>query len=269
MSDAAVALQPAEDESGEARLRAALSSGAAIRASALGAPPPGGWFLFDTPHGAAAFRPVSLGGLAVSAPREDDGARAAQHVERAEETLTMVEAALGVAIEPTGIGPAPMGLAVLIEHDGADGQSVTALTVPKGLASALPPASAPPETVLHRVRLAAPVLEASEIPASGDLLLLGGQAPCELSPQKPAGAAGFAATLGVGETGGAQAAPGAGGGVVAFEALLTPGQQTALRGGALLVVGPGPAPAATYAAGETVRTGAVVAMGDALAFRFD
>ena len=113
------------------------------------------------------------------------------------------------------------------------------------------------------------VLEASEIPGSGDLLLLGGQAPCELSPQKPAGAAGFAATLGVSEAGAPQGAPGAGGGVVAFEALLTPGQQAALRGGALLVVGPGPAPAATYAAGETVRTGAVVPMGDALAFRFD
>ena len=146
-----------------------------------------------------------------------------------------------------------------------------ALSVPQSLAETLPPSAAPAGTVLHRVRLAAPALGPADIPGAGDLLLLGAQAPCEVMPLSPHGAAGFAATLTAGPGEGAVLAGGGGttGAVVAFEALLTPGQQAAARGGAALTLGPGEAPPATYAGEGGTRTGRLVPLGGAVAFRFD
>lgn len=267
MPDGPVALQAPNDEDGASRLVAVLS-GAGLRASTGGAVPGGAWFLFDTPHGSAAFRPVSLGSLAQPEPQEADGAGAAAQVEAAEDALALIEAALSVAIRPTGLGPAPEGSRVTVER--AEAGDVVALVLPQALAETLPPSTAPEGAVVHRVRAAAPVLGPADIPMSGDLLMLGAAPVCEVAPTRPAGASAFTTTLGAPDAGAGVPAAGPGGGaVVALETVLTPSQAAALRTGEALVVGSGPAPAATYTSGETVRAGTLAAMSGMVWFRFD
>ena len=266
MPDGSVALQTAKPEEAAERLASALTTGS-LRASVLAGRAAGAWFGFETPHGAGAFRVVSAGGLAMPAPAEGDGAGAAGQVERAEATLTLAEAALGVAIAPNALGPVPEGIGALVEHEEAG--TVLALVLPEAVAETLAPASAPSEAVLHRARLAAPALGPADIPASGDLLVLGSQIACELSPQRPAGAAAFTATLALPDAGPGAPIATPGGAVASFEALLAPGQAAALRAGEPLTLGEGAAPAATYAANETIRTGTLMPVGGAIWFRFD
>ena len=267
MPDGQVALQAPNDEDGASRVATALT-GVGLRAGQRGGVPEGPWFLFDTPHGQAAFRPVSLGGLAQPAPAEADGVGAAAQVAGAEDALVMIEAALGAAVRPTGLGPAPEGLRVTTER--AEAGDVIALALPRALAETLPPSSAPDGAVVHRVRMAAPALGPADIPTTGDVLMLGAAPVCEAAPTRPVGASAFTTTLSAPDAGpGVPAAPAGGGAVVAFEALLTPGQAAALRVGEALVIGAGPAPAATYTSGETVRTGTLAAISGMVWFRFD
>ena len=268
MPDGQVALQAPNDEDGASRVAAALS-GAGLRAGQRGGDVPDGpWFVFDTPHGPGAFRPVSLAGLAQPVPDEADGVGAAAQVAGAEEALAMIEAALGAAIRPTGLGPVPDGLRVTTER--AEAGDVIALMLPRALTETLPPPGAPEGAVVHRVRTTAPALGPADIPMAGDALMLGAAPVCEAAPTRPAGASAFTTTLSApGAEPGVPAAPPGGGAVVAFEALLTPGQAAALRVGEALVVGPGPAPAATYTSGETVRTGTLAAISGMVWFRFD
>ena len=263
MPDGSVALSAPGEASAEDRLLAALLR-EGLRASRAEAEAQDGWFLFDTPAGPGAFRPASLGGLAVPPAEEAHGAAAADQVAKAEAVLALAERALGVAIEPRAVGPAPDGLCVGVERD----EDVVLLRVPEALALSLPPGDAPSGSVVHRVRLAAPALDPAEIPGPGDLLILGGRAPCEVAPARPHGAAAFAATIGLPGDEVPAVAPGAGG-VVAFETLLTPAQADALRAGAILAITEGEAPPGRYASGESARTGRLVAVGRTLAFRFD
>ena len=266
MPDGQVALQAPNDEDGASRLATALSR-ASLRAT--GSQTPGGaWFLFDTPHGQGAFRPISLGGLSQPEPRDEDGTGAAAQVEAAEATLAAIEAVLGIAIRPAGLGPAPEGLTIVTER--AEAGDVIALLLPAALAETLPPSEAAEGAVVHRVRAAAPALGAADIPMSGDVLMLGAAPVCEAAPMRPVGALAFTTTLSAPDAGGGvPATPAGGGAVVALEALLTPQQAAALRGGEALLIGDGLAPAATYTSGETVRTGTLTAMSGMVWFRFD
>ena len=272
MTDAPVALAVPPRVPAADRLAAALSGGGA-RARPM---PPGeaadraGWLLFDTPGGEGALRLDVVDGLARPPADEADGPGAALALERAEPLVADIERALGLAVEPRGIGPVPDGVAVVVER----APHVLRLVLPEALADALPaPGPTPGEIAGTRacaVEVAVPPLPGDAALGAGDLVLLG---PCPAASVTPPGGVGIetrlvAEGLSAGGRRPALAAP-PGDAVLALRADLTAADRRALADGAPLALAEGAAPPARLALGARTVSGHLIPFAGQVALRLD
>ena len=256
MTDAPVALAVPPEASPAERLAAALSGNGAEAAPAGGGG--AGWFLFETPEGQGALRVDALTGLAQPPALEADGPGAARRLAEAEPLIADVETALGLSIEPRGIGEGPAGVTARVTRD----DSVLRLTLPQALTDALPAPGSVRGTQVCAVEIDAPALPEGAAPGPGDLLLLGAAPRVAVTPPR-----GVPIETRLGADAPTLAA--SGGAVVSLQAPLTEAERAALSGGAPLALAEGPAPRATLTSGAQTYTGDLVPLAGQLAFRFD
>ena len=141
---------------------------------------------------AIAFRPLRLGGCALSMDASDGPAMAAL-LDAADDLLSAIEAALGVTLDPIDIGPCPDAAGLTVQIDSLDQKILLLLSVPLDAAILAQPAPLAPSLLGHiavpvGIAVAGPRLSPADAAtlAPGDLLLIG-PAPIAATLRPPHG----------------------------------------------------------------------------------
>ena len=98
---------------------------------------------------AIAFRPLRLGGCALSMDASDGPAMAAL-LDAADDLLSAIEAALGVTLDPIDIGPCPDAAGLTVQIDSLDQKILLLLSVPLDAAILAQPAPLAPSLLGRR-----------------------------------------------------------------------------------------------------------------------
>ncbi len=141
---------------------------------------------------AIAFRPLRLGGPALSMNASDGPAMAAL-LDAADDLLSAIEAALGVTLDPIDIGPCPDAAGLTVRIESLDQKILLLLSVPLDAAILAQPAPLAPSLLGHialpvGIAVAGPRLSPADAAtlAPGDLLLIG-PAPIAATLRPPHG----------------------------------------------------------------------------------